>query len=182
MCTWQQTTGCLQLLFAEKILRVEYSVQSLLLGVLQSFQRLIMLMLLWQDNGWPPSLNRKDATAFIKAVKRYGLEIRLPQIAAEVGPVMEEAPEAAKCAPRYDASECHALCLLHIHLWAQMIFRCCNPCPDGALEASSGPADLNAERQRNHDWLVPACTHKAASPAALLCLALQNLKSGKAAV
>ena len=49
-----------------------------------------------QDNGWPPSLNRKDATAFIKAVKRYGLEARLPQIAAEVGPVMEEAPEEAK--------------------------------------------------------------------------------------
>ena len=51
-----------------------------------------------QDNGWPPSLNRKDATAFIRAVKRYGLEARLPQIAAEVGTVMEEAPEDAKCA------------------------------------------------------------------------------------
>ena len=51
-----------------------------------------------QDNGWPPSPNRKDATAFIRAVKRYGLEARLPQIAAEVGPVMEEAPEDAKCA------------------------------------------------------------------------------------
>jgi len=49
-----------------------------------------------QDNGWPPSLNRKDATAFIKAVKRYGLEARLQQIAAEVGPVMEDAPEDAK--------------------------------------------------------------------------------------
>ncbi len=49
-----------------------------------------------QDNGWPPSLNRKDATAFIKAVKRYGLEARLAKIAAEVGPVMEEAPEEAK--------------------------------------------------------------------------------------
>ena len=51
---------------------------------------------LLQDNGWPPSLNRKDATAFIRAVKRYGLEIRLPQIAAEIGPVMEEAPEDAR--------------------------------------------------------------------------------------
>ena len=52
-----------------------------------------------QDNGWPPALNRKDATAFIRAVKRYGLEIRLPQIAAEIGPVMEEAPEEARQAP-----------------------------------------------------------------------------------
>ena len=51
---------------------------------------------LLQDNEWPPSLNRKDATAFIRAVKRYGLEIRLPQIAAEIGPVMEEAPEDAR--------------------------------------------------------------------------------------
>ena len=51
---------------------------------------------LLQDNGWPPSLNRKDATAFIRAVKRYGLEIRLPQIAMEIGPVMEEAPEDAR--------------------------------------------------------------------------------------
>ncbi len=53
-----------------------------------------------QDNGWPPSLNRKDATAFLRAVKRYGLEVRLPQIAAEVGTVMEEAPEDAKYALR----------------------------------------------------------------------------------
>ena len=57
------------------------------------------MLLHWlQDNGWPPSLNRKDATAFIRAVKRYGLEARLPQIAAEVGPVMGEAPEDAMCA------------------------------------------------------------------------------------
>ena len=42
------------------------------------------------------ALSRRDANAFVKAVKRYGLPSRLPQIAVEVGPVMEHAPQNAR--------------------------------------------------------------------------------------
>jgi chromodomain-helicase-DNA-binding protein 1 len=37
------------------------------------------------------SLSRKDATAFVRAARRYGLKARLPAIAAEVGGAVEEA-------------------------------------------------------------------------------------------
>ena len=50
------------------------------------------------DEEWPKALSRKDATAYVRAVKRYGLEQRLPEIAAEVGPNLESAPEPAQCA------------------------------------------------------------------------------------
>jgi chromodomain-helicase-DNA-binding protein 1 len=48
-----------------------------------------------QDD-WPRALNRKDAVAFVRAVKRYGLESRLPDVAAEVGPSLLQAPEPAQ--------------------------------------------------------------------------------------
>jgi hypothetical protein len=37
------------------------------------------------------SLSRKDATAFVRAARRYGLKARLPAIAAEIGGAVEEA-------------------------------------------------------------------------------------------
>jgi chromodomain-helicase-DNA-binding protein 1 len=52
-----------------------------------------------EDEEWPKGLSRKDATAYVRAVKRYGLEQRLPEIAAEVGPSLEAAPDSAQCAP-----------------------------------------------------------------------------------
>jgi chromodomain-helicase-DNA-binding protein 1 len=36
-------------------------------------------------------LSRKDAAAFVRAARRYGLKARLPAIAAEVGGAVEEA-------------------------------------------------------------------------------------------
>lgn len=36
------------------------------------------------------SLSRKDATAFVRAVRRYGLKSRLPAIAAEVAGPLED--------------------------------------------------------------------------------------------
>lgn len=58
------------------------------------------------DEEWPKALSRKDATAYVRAVKRYGLEQRLPEIAAEVGPNLESAPEPAQCVP-YTSSAYH---------------------------------------------------------------------------
>jgi hypothetical protein len=52
-----------------------------------------------QEEDWPRALNRREATAFVRGVKHYGLESRLPEIAAEVGPTLETAPSAAQCAP-----------------------------------------------------------------------------------
>lgn len=37
------------------------------------------------------TLSRRDATTFVRAVRRHGLKSRLPAIAAEVGGVVEEA-------------------------------------------------------------------------------------------
>ena len=53
---------------------------------------------------WPRALSRRDAGAYVRAVKRYGLEQRLPEIAADVGASLEAAPEAAQCAPLADSS------------------------------------------------------------------------------
>ncbi|KIY92937.1 chromodomain-helicase-DNA-binding protein 1 [Monoraphidium neglectum] len=38
------------------------------------------------------TISRRDAAAFVRAVRRYGLPQRLPAIAAEVGPALEDAP------------------------------------------------------------------------------------------
>lgn len=48
----------------------------------------------------------------MRGVKQYGLEARLPEIAAEVGPTLDNAPPAAQCVP----SSCpHAQCIPHAH-------------------------------------------------------------------
>jgi chromodomain-helicase-DNA-binding protein 1 len=39
----------------------------------------------------PRSLSRRDATAFVRAVRRFGLKSKLPAIVSEVGGVLEEA-------------------------------------------------------------------------------------------
>ncbi|EIE23598.1 hypothetical protein COCSUDRAFT_47361 [Coccomyxa subellipsoidea C-169] len=49
-----------------------------------------------QEDDWPRALNRREATAFVRGVKQYGLEARLPEIAAEVGPTLDNAPPAAQ--------------------------------------------------------------------------------------
>lgn len=36
---------------------------------------------------WPPALNKKDATAFVRAVRRFGLVERLDAIANECGTI-----------------------------------------------------------------------------------------------
>lgn len=51
-----------------------------------------------QEEDWPKALNRREAGAFVRGVKQYGLESRLPEIAAEVGPTLDSAPPAAQCA------------------------------------------------------------------------------------
>lgn len=51
-----------------------------------------------QEEDWPKALNRREAGAFVRGVKQYGLESRLLEIAAEVGPTLDSAPPAAQCA------------------------------------------------------------------------------------
>ncbi|CAL8472046.1 g11588 [Coccomyxa elongata] len=48
------------------------------------------------EEDWPKALNRREAGAFVRGVKQYGLESRLPEIAAEVGPTLDSAPPAAQ--------------------------------------------------------------------------------------
>ena len=58
---------------------------------------------LWQEavegeRPWPRTLSKRDAAAWVRAVRRFGLEARLPDIAREVGPALEGAPHSALCA------------------------------------------------------------------------------------
>ncbi|KAK9824197.1 hypothetical protein WJX72_008454 [[Myrmecia] bisecta] len=46
----------------------------------------------------PRRLSRRDAGMFVRAVKRFGLLARMPEIAKEVGPSMENASEPARTA------------------------------------------------------------------------------------
>lgn len=56
----------------------------------------------WVDPSMPESgelsLSKKDATAFLRAVKKYGTESKMDAVAAEVGPALEDAPDSARTA------------------------------------------------------------------------------------
>lgn len=54
------------------------------------------------ERPWPRTLSKRDAAAWVRAVRRYGLEARLPDIAREVGPALEGASQSALCAPAQD--------------------------------------------------------------------------------
>lgn len=58
---------------------------------------------LWQEavegeRPWPRTLSKRDAAAWVRSVRRFGLEARLSDIAREVGPALEGAPHSALCA------------------------------------------------------------------------------------
>jgi hypothetical protein len=46
---------------------------------------------------WPTTLSKRDANFFVKAVKKYGLLSRLEEMCAEISPLFENHPEAARC-------------------------------------------------------------------------------------
>ncbi len=50
------------------------------------------------ERPWPRTLSKRDAAVWVRAVRRFGLEARLPEIAREVGPALEGAPHSALCA------------------------------------------------------------------------------------
>ncbi|KAK9828376.1 hypothetical protein WJX81_001254 [Elliptochloris bilobata] len=47
------------------------------------------------ERPWPRTLSKRDAAVWVRAVRRYGLEARLPDVAREVGPALEGAPNSA---------------------------------------------------------------------------------------
>jgi hypothetical protein len=71
----------------------------------QSLNQYRCRCVLQDDNATPPAdaapasvrtISRRDATAFVRSVRRWGLSGALAKIAAEVGPVLEEASPAVR--------------------------------------------------------------------------------------
>jgi len=58
------------------------------------------------ERPWPRTLSKRDAAVWVRAVRRFGLEARLPEIAREVGPALEGAPHSALCAPPAARASC----------------------------------------------------------------------------